>query len=182
MSIHTGITTGTPTRIPFGAGVYFQGVDFDPKVAPTEEEIRAGIIGATQEGGTLKITPEFFNPELDGATVALMELDNKVGETAEMEVSFAEVTADILSKQMIGTVSETVSAIRAAQRVGYKTITSHRSGECEDSIIADIAVGMRTPLVKMGAPARAERTAKYNRLMKIEDELSSPVYMGRILF
>ena len=122
MSLNTGITTGTPTRIPFGAGVYFQGVTFDPKVAPTEEEVKAGIIGATQEGGTLKITPEFFNPELDGATVALMELDNKVGETAEMEVSFAEVTADLLSKQVIGEKTETTDK-------KYDVITSGKLGK-----------------------------------------------------
>lgn len=122
MSLNSGITTGTPTRIPFGAGVYFQGVNFDPKVAPTEAEIKAGIIGATQEGGTLKIVPEFFAPELDGATVALMELDNKVGETADIEVSFAEVTADILAKQMIGKVSETTDG-------QYDVITSGTLGK-----------------------------------------------------
>ena len=62
MSIKTGITSGTPAKIAFGAGVFFQGVTYDEKVAPTEEAIKAAIIGATQEGGKLTITPEFFAP------------------------------------------------------------------------------------------------------------------------
>ena len=106
MSIKTGITAGTPSKILFGAGVYFQGVEYSETVAPTEEAIKAGILGATQEGGTFTITPEFFAPELDGATVALMELQNKVGETAQMDISYAELTADLVSKTVIGAVGE----------------------------------------------------------------------------
>ena len=106
MSIKTGITSGTPSKILFGAGVYFQGVEYSETVAPTEEAIKAAIIGATQEGGTFTITPEFFAPELDGATVAIMELQNKVGETAQMDVSYAELTPDLVAKQVIGTVGE----------------------------------------------------------------------------
>ena len=107
MSIKTGITAGTPAKILFGAGVYFQGVAYSETVAPTEEAIKAGILGATQEGGTLTITPEFFSPELDGATVSVMELQNKVGETAQMEVSYVEMTADLMAKMAIGAVGET---------------------------------------------------------------------------
>ena len=107
MSIKTGITAGTPSKILFGAGVYFQGVNYSETVAPTEEEIRAAVIGATQEGGTLTITPEFFAPELDGATVAVKELQNKVGETAQMDISYAELTADLVSRMVIGNVGET---------------------------------------------------------------------------
>ena len=106
MSIKTGITAGTPAKILFGAGVYFQGVEYSETVAPTEEAIKAGIIGATQEGGTLTITPEFFAPELDGATVSIMELQNKVGETAQMDISYAELTADLMSKMVIGAIGE----------------------------------------------------------------------------
>ena len=107
MSIKTGITAGTPSKILFGAGVYFHGVEYSELVAPTEEAIKAAIIGATQEGGTLTITPEFFAPELDGATVSVMELQNKVGETAQMDISYAELTADLMSKMVIGNVGET---------------------------------------------------------------------------
>jgi hypothetical protein len=107
---NSGITTGTPAKIPFGAGVYFQGITYDEKVAPTAEQIKAAIIGATQEGGTLTITPEFFAPELDGATVAVKELQNKVGETAQMETSFAELTADLMARMAIGKIGATTDS------------------------------------------------------------------------
>lgn len=115
--IHSGITSGTPTRILFGAGVYFQGVAYDEKTAPTEEAIKAAIFGATQEGGTFSITPEFYAPELDGATVALKELQKKIGETAQMEVSFAELTADNVAHMVIGKKGETTDK-------SYDVITS----------------------------------------------------------
>jgi len=117
MSIKTGITTGTPSKIPFGAGVYFQGLTYSETVAPTEEEVLAAIIGATQDGGNITITPEFFAPELDGATVKVAELQNKVGETAQMEVSFAELTPELVAKQVIGTITETTDG-------NYDVITS----------------------------------------------------------
>ncbi len=106
MSIKTGITQGTPSRIQFGAGVYFSGVTYSETVAPTETEMLAGIIGATQDGGKLTITPEFFAPELDGALVAVKELQNKVGETAVMETTMVEVSAERIAKTVIGKISE----------------------------------------------------------------------------
>lgn len=106
MSIKSGVTTNTAAKIPFGAGVYFSGVEYSETVAPTEEAIKAAIIGATQEGGTFTITPEFFAPELDGVTVALKELQVKNGETATMETSFAELTPELIARQVIGKVSE----------------------------------------------------------------------------
>ena len=115
--IKTGITAGTPSKILFGAGVYFQGVTYSETVAPTEEEILAAIIGATQEGGTLTITPEFFAPELDGATVAVKELQKKVGETAQMDISFAELTAALMSKMVIGKVAASTDS-------NYEVVTS----------------------------------------------------------
>ena len=117
MSIKSGITAGTPAKILFGAGVYFQGVEYSETVAPTEEAIKAAIIGATQEGGTLTITPEFFAPDLDGASVALMEIQQKIGETAQMDISYAELTADLMSKMAIGAVTESTDK-------NYDVITS----------------------------------------------------------
>ena len=105
--IRSGITKDTPSKILFGAGVYFKGVDYDEKVAPTEESIKAAIIGATQEGGKLTITPELFAPALDGAWVAVKELQNKVGETANMEVSFVELTPENVKNAVIGKVTAT---------------------------------------------------------------------------
>ena len=79
--------------------------------------------------------------------------------------------AVLIKPNQIGTVVETEKAISVAKGLGYSTVMSHRSGETEDSIIADLAVAFETPYVKMGAPARSERCAKYNRLMKIESEI-----------
>ena len=107
MSINSGITQGTPSKIAFGAGVFFQGVTYDPKVAPTEEKILAGIMGATQEGGKITITPEFFEPDLDGKLVKVKELMQKVGETAVMETSMVELTAETIAKSVIGTIGAT---------------------------------------------------------------------------
>lgn len=120
---NSGITSGTPTKLPFGAGVYFQGVTYDEKVAPTAEAIKAAIIGATQDGGTLTVTPELFSPGLDGATVAVKELQQKVGETAQMEVSIAELTPELAAHLAIG-------KIEASTDGDYDVITSSelRSG------------------------------------------------------
>lgn len=105
--IHSGVTTGTPSKIPFGAGVYFNGIEYDEKVAPTEEAVKAAITGATQEGGTVTITPEFLDIPADGVDVLLEELKQKVGEKAQMEVSFLELTPEMVKNQVIGVLSET---------------------------------------------------------------------------
>lgn len=82
--------------------------------------------------------------------------------------------AVLIKPNQIGTVSEAAEAIACAHSYGYKTIMSHRSGETEDTTIADLAVGLGTRFIKTGAPARGERVCKYNRLLQIEAELFSP--------
>jgi len=77
----------------------------------------------------------------------------------------------LIKLNQIGTLTETIAAIKMAQEAGWTAVVSHRSGETEDTTIADLAVGLNTGQIKTGAPCRSERTAKYNRLLKIEDEL-----------
>ena len=77
----------------------------------------------------------------------------------------------LIKPNQIGTLTETIAAIKMAQQAGWTAIVSHRSGETEDTTIADLAVGLNTGLIKAGAPCRSERTAKYNRLLGIEEEL-----------
>lgn len=77
----------------------------------------------------------------------------------------------LIKPNQIGSISETIETILLAKAHGYRCIMSHRSGETEDTTIADLAVGLNTGYIKTGAPCRAERTAKYNRLLKIEEEL-----------
>ncbi len=77
----------------------------------------------------------------------------------------------LIKPNQIGTLTETIAAIKMAQQAGWTAVVSHRSGETKDTTIADLAVGLNTGLIKAGAPCRSERTAKYNRLLRIEDEL-----------
>ena len=91
--------------------------------------------------------------------------------------------AVLIKPNQIGTLTETVEAVRAAQAAGWSAILSHRSGETEDSTIADLAVALGCTQIKAGAPCRGERTAKYNRLLAIEQELGGNArYAGRAAF
>ena len=121
MSIKSGVTAGTPAKIPFGAGVYFSGVTYSETIAPAVAEIKAAIIGATQDGGTFTITPEFFMPELDGVKVSVKELQQKVGEKAVLETSFAELTAELMKMMAIAKVS-------ASEDGDYDVVTSAELG------------------------------------------------------
>lgn len=83
--------------------------------------------------------------------------------------------AILIKLNQIGTLTETLSAVRLAQKNSYKAVISHRSGETEDTFIADLAVALNAGQIKTGAPCRSERTAKYNRLIRIEEELNKGV-------
>ena len=89
----------------------------------------------------------------------------------------------LIKLNQIGSVSETLEAIKMAHKAGYTAISSHRSGETEDTTIADLAVALNTCQIKTGAPSRSERVAKYNQLLRIEEELgASAVYPGMKAF
>ena len=84
----------------------------------------------------------------------------------------------LIKPNQIGTLSETLDAIRMAQKAGYTTVISHRSGDTEDTTIADLAVAVNSGQIKTGAPSRTDRVAKYNRLLKIERQLSTQACYG----
>ena len=85
----------------------------------------------------------------------------------------------LIKVNQIGTLTETLEAVERANRAGYTAVTSHRSGETEDTTIADIAVATNSGQIKTGAPSRTDRVAKYNRLIRIEEELGSySQYLG----
>ena len=91
--------------------------------------------------------------------------------------------AILIKLNQIGSVSETLEAIKMAHKAGYTAISSHRSGETEDTTIADLAVALNTCQIKTGAPSRTERVAKYNQLLRIEEDLgASAVYPGMAAF
>ena len=95
-----------------------------------------------------------------------------------------KVANSILIKlNQIGTLTETLDAIELAKKNGYTAVVSHRSGETEDTTIADLVVGMNAGQIKTGAPSRTDRVCKYNQLMRIEEELGSAAqYNGKDVF
>jgi enolase len=91
----------------------------------------------------------------------------------ELGITQKASNAILIKPNQVGTLSETLATVNRAQQVGWTTIISHRSGETEDTTIADLAVAVGSGLIKTGAPCRSERVAKYNRLLKIEEELGA---------
>ena len=110
---------------------------------------------------------------LIGRRCQLVGDDLFVTNVARLSEGIAQGVANsiLVKVNQIGTLTETIEAVRLAQANGYTAVMSHRSGETEDSTIADLAVALGTGQIKTGAPARSDRTSKYNRLLRIEGEL-----------
>jgi enolase len=101
-------------------------------------------------------------------------------ERIERAIEMGAANAVLIKLNQIGTLSETIQAIELARRAGWAAVVSHRSGETEDTTIADLVVATGSGQIKTGAPSRSERVAKYNRLLRIEGELGdSARYLGR---
>ena len=116
-----------------------------------------------------------------GSRVSLVGDDLFVTNDKRLRKGIREDIANsiLIKPNQIGTLSETMRVIRTAKDAGYGFLLSHRSGETEDSTLADIAVGMNAPFIKAGAPCRSERVAKYNRLLRIESSLNSGAIYGK---
>ena len=120
-----------------------------------------------------------------GDRVQLVGDDLFVTNVDRIERGIEEGSANsvLIKLNQIGTLTETIAAIALARRAGWTAVVSHRSGETEDTTIADLVVAMGTGQIKTGAPSRSERVAKYNRLLRIEGELGGgAVYLGRAAF
>ena len=129
--------------------------------------------------GWQKLTAEL------GDKVQLVGDDHFVTNTARLykAIELGCGNAILIKLNQIGSVSETLEAIKMAHKAGYTAISSHRSGETEDTTIADLAVALNTCQIKTGAPSRTERVAKYNQLLRIEEELGdAAVYPGMKAF
>ena len=115
-----------------------------------------------------------------GSRINLVGDDLFVTNTKRLKkgIELGSANSILIKANQIGTLSETLDAISTAQNAGYKSIVSHRSGETEDTTIADIAVAVNSGQIKTGAPSRTDRTAKYNRLLRIEKELGSSASFG----
>jgi enolase len=117
-----------------------------------------------------------------GSRVQLVGDDLLVTNTERIQRAIDEEAANsvLIKLNQIGTLTETIEAIELARRAGWTAVVSHRSGETEDTTIADLVVAMGTGQIKTGAPSRSERVAKYNRLLRIEGELGDGArYLGR---
>ncbi|MCR4892488.1 MAG: phosphopyruvate hydratase [Lachnospiraceae bacterium] len=162
-----------------GIGFYHQpksGKDFtsDELIAHWKSLIEKYPIWSIEDGldeedweGWKKMTAEI------GDKVQLVGDDLFVTNTERLSKGIATGAANsiLIKLNQIGSVSETLEAIKMAHKAGYTAVTSHRSGETEDTTIADLAVAMNTGQIKTGAPSRSERVAKYNQLLRIEEEL-----------
>ncbi len=117
-----------------------------------------------------------------GSKMQLVGDDLFVTNTTRLKRGIDEGVANsiLIKVNQIGTLTETLAAIALAGRAGWRSVVSHRSGETEDTFIADLAVATGCGQIKTGAPARSERTAKYNRLLRIEEELGSTAQYGRV--
>ena len=120
-----------------------------------------------------------------GDRVQLVGDDLFVTNTARLKkgIELGAANAILIKANQIGTLTETLDAIETAKRAGYTAVVSHRSGETEDTTIADLAVATNAGQIKTGAPARSDRVAKYNQLLRIEEELGDAAeYAGRSAF
>ena len=116
-----------------------------------------------------------------GSKIQLVGDDLFVTNTERLKTGIERKCANsiLIKVNQIGTLTETLSAIQTANRAGYTAVISHRSGETEDTTIADIAVAVNSGQIKTGAPCRSDRTSKYNQLIRIEEELGqSADYLG----
>jgi enolase len=152
--------------------IYAQWLDSYPLVSledPLAEEDWAGWRELTAElGGRVQVVGD----------------DIFVTNPARLRRGISEKVANslLVKVNQIGTLTETFSAVELAHRSGYTTMMSHRSGETEDTTIADLAVGTTARQIKTGSLSRADRTAKYNQLLRIEGELDTVRYAGRAAF
>jgi enolase len=115
-----------------------------------------------------------------GDSVQLVGDDLFVTNPARLKRGIESATANsiLVKVNQIGTLTETLEAIRMADEAGYTSVISHRSGETEDTTIADLAVATCAGQIKTGAPSRSDRVAKYNRLLRIEEELGDSARFG----
>ncbi|WP_159843058.1 phosphopyruvate hydratase [Nocardia sp. CY41] len=194
----TGLTLGSDVALALdvaatefytsGSGYKFEGV-----VRSAEEmaQFYADLIGAYP---LVSIEDPLSEDDWDGWVTLTDQIGEKIQlvgddlfvtnpERLEEGIAKGAANALLVKVNQIGTLTETLDAVELAHRNGYKTMMSHRSGETEDTTIADLAVAVGSGQIKTGAPARSERVAKYNQLLRIEDALGdSARYAGDVAF
>ncbi len=173
----------------FKDGVYkYEGKDYD------SAELTTYFEGLVADYPLITIEDPLAEDDWDGYVALTKALGSKiqiVGDDLfvtnpvrlQKGLDLGAANSILVKVNQIGTLTETLDAVAKAQRAGYTAILSHRSGETEDTTIADLAVAVDGGQIKTGAPARSERVAKYNQLLRIEEELGeAAVYAGRSAF
>ncbi len=159
------------------------------KTSMSSDEIIKKFLSLAHEYPIISIEDILGENDSDGWKKATLEADRDlmlVGDDLfvtnckrlKSGINNGEANAILVKPNQIGTLSETVAVCRLAERYGYKTVLSHRSGETPDTSISDIAVALGANYIKGGAPCRGERVAKYNRLVEIESELGEAAIFG----
>ena len=163
----------------FVDGVYrFEGREFDPSAMT---DFYAGLVDRFP---IVSIEDSHAEDDWDGWKIATEKLGDRIQlvgddifvtnpERLQMGIDRGVANSILIKVNQIGTLTETIAAVDLAKRNGYSSVISHRSGETEDSTIADLAVALGTGQIKTGAPARTDRVAKYNQLVRIEEELGT---------
>jgi enolase len=167
--------------------------NFEGKPKSTEEMI-AYYVDLVNSYPIVSIEDPLDENDWSGWTAMTSELGSKIQivgddlfvtnpERISRGIKEGAANALLVKVNQIGTLTETIDAVSLAHRNSYRTMISHRSGETEDTTIADLAVAFECGQIKTGAPARTERVAKYNQLLRIEEELAdSALYAGRGAF
>ena len=162
----------------------FKSADPDPKLLYTGEQLSDIFRDLVKKYPIVSIEDPFeqddwstytaFNKSI-GNDIQIVGDDLLVTNVKRIEEASAKhaCNALLLKVNQIGSVTESINAVKLAKKNGWGVMTSHRSGETEDNYIADLAVGLCTGQIKTGAPCRSERLAKYNQLLRIEEELGS---------
>lgn len=154
------------------------------EVVRSAEEMVAFYEELVQKFPIVSIEDGLFEDDWDGWQLLTRRLGDKVQlvgddlfvtnvKRLDAGIKLSVANAILVKVNQIGTLSEAFEAIQMAQHNGYKAVISHRSGETEDTIIADIAVAANAGQIKTGAPCRSDRVAKYNQLLRIEEELGN---------
>ncbi len=162
-----------------------------PRTAAQMTEFYAGLLGSYP---VVSIEDPLYENDWDGWAALTAEIGDRVQivgddvfvtnpERLEEGIDRGVANALLVKVNQIGTLTETLDAVALAHHSGYRTMISHRSGETEDTIIADLAVAVGSGQIKTGAPARSERVAKYNQLLRIEEALGDAArYAGDLAF
>ena len=192
-----GLTPGTDIALALDvAASEFHGPDgytFEA-AARTSDQMVAYYVDLVDSYPIVSVEDPLDEQDWDGWVAMTEQLDDKVqlvgddlfvtnSERLARGIELGAANALLVKVNQIGTLTETLDAVELAHRHGYRCMMSHRSGETEDTTIADLAVATNCGQIKTGAPARSERVAKYNQLLRIEEELDDAArYAGSLAF